>query len=171
MIKICNNTPFETSISIHGECRVSSNNNNISSDLAPAPPIMKWFVEWVYILIYGPRYKNISFCIEPWSEISLNIHSNSNSSITMGFNDVCTPWKKHTPGIYTWNSKDMELSISCEPGEMQLKRQKRGPMVAGDISLYIITESNNGSWKVTQEPITMVQYSPTFNNDYYTKKI
>lgn len=169
MINFENKTPFETSITIHGETRLLINNPLCTKDISSPPPKCKWFSEWIKILYFGPLYKNISFCIEPWCTFQLSITSDMNSSITMGFNDVCTNWKKHVPGIYSWDSKAMNVVISCVPGKFNLSRNRGGPMIARDIPLNIKTESDNESWKVIQVPITMVQFSPTFNDAYYKR--
>ena len=85
----------------------------------------------------------------------------------MGFNDVRTHWTKHSPGIYEWDSNFNELTISCTPGEAKIQQQRRGPAIASDIPLHIKTESENPTWKVTQEPITTIQYTPTLDVNYY----
>ena len=170
MIKFKNNTPFETSISIYGTNRLLTTDISCTKELSSAPSVYNWFTEWIKILHVGPNYKNISFCIEPWSEYDIKIQSSVNSSISMGFNDVYTQWKKHVPGIYEWNSKNIELDIKCIPVHVKLKKNSKGPMIAQDIPLRIVTKSDNKTWKVSQEPITMLQYSPTFNNEYYQKQ-
>lgn len=170
MINITNNTPFSTSITIHGGCRIIGE-VKFNTEIAPAPSFLHWFIEWFLILMYGPMYSSISFTISPWSAYNLNIYSNSESTMTMGFSDCKTQWKKHMPGIYKWDSKGMDLVITCQPGEFSIIRRGRGPMLAGDVPLNIITESSNKSWKVSQKPITTVQYLPSFNYDYYTTNV
>lgn len=164
MINLCNKTPFSISITIHGAFRISDKR---ATEMADAPPLWFWFMEWIYILFYGPLYKTMSFVIKPWDTEKLRMVSNVTSTITMGFSDPNTHWKKHMPGIYKWDSKDMTLNIHCEPGEFQLIRRGRGPMIAGDVPLEIITKSTNPSWEISQKPITLVQYLPKFNYDYY----
>tara|TARA_B100001248_G_C27396956_1_gene466230 strand:+ start:2641 stop:3156 length:516 start_codon:yes stop_codon:yes gene_type:complete len=170
MIKFKNNTPFETSISIYGSNRLLYSELSCTKELTSAPSFVHWFTEWIKILYNGPTYKSITFCIEPWSDYTLKMQSNRTSSLTMGFNDVCTNWKKHVQGIYEWNSKNIELDITCVPNKITLKKHNRGPMIAQDIPLKINIKSDNDSWKVTQKPITTVQYSPTFDYAYYEKK-
>ena len=75
MINFENKTPFETSITIHGETRLLINNPLCTKDISSPPPKCKWFSEWIKILYFGPLYKTISFCIEPWSTFQLSITS------------------------------------------------------------------------------------------------
>lgn len=167
MIKIQNNTPFETNISIYGTNRLITSDVQCTKEISSAPPYCKWFTEWLYILHSGPTYKSISFCIEPWSEYNMKINSNIDSSMSMGFNDTYTSWKKHVPGIYQWDSKNIEMNITCNPSRVTLKKNTRGPLIAEDIPLNVEIATDNDSWKVTQKHVTMVQYSPMFNYNYY----
>ena len=97
----------------------------------------------------------------------MKINSNIDSSMSMGFNDTYTSWKKHVPGIYQWDSKNIEMNITCNPSRVTLKKNTRGPLIAEDIPLNVEIATDNDSWKVTQKHVTMVQYSPMFNYNYY----
>ena len=88
----------------------------------------------------------------------------------MGFNDVRTSWARHNPGIFEWNSKFNDVTISCIPGTAKLKTQRRGPAIASDIPLHIKTESDNSTWKVVEKPITSIQYTPSLDVNYYTRQ-
>jgi hypothetical protein len=167
MIQFNNRTPFEVEIALRGTFRILSSTVSYSSVIDSPPDWGKWAIEWFRILLHGPLNSCMTFLIPPWSECSMNICSDGYSSLTIGFNDVNTVWTRHTPGVYEWDSKDMELSISCKPGSANMRRKKHGPMVAGDIPLNIHMESSNETWEVVEAPITTIQYSPMFDNEYY----
>lgn len=167
MLRLINSTPFETNITLHGNIRLIKSPNDIHCIIDTAPSYSKWFMEWVHILKNGPLYKQISFCIDPWTQYECLLKSDSQTNLTMGFNDVRTQWTRHTPGIFSWDSKFNEVTITCQPGQANIQRQRRGPSVYGDIPLKIITKSENHTWNEVQSPITTVQYSPTFNGNYY----
>lgn len=167
MLRLINSTPFETNITLHGNIRLLKSPNDIHCIIDTAPSYSKWCMEWIHILKYGPLYKQINFCIDPWTTYECILQSDVTTNLTMGFNDVRTQWTRHTPGIFQWDSKFNEVTISCHPGQVHVKKQHRGPSVYGDIPLHIKTESDNYNWKVVEDPITSVQYSPTFNGNYY----
>ena len=167
MLRLINNTPFETTITLHGNIRLLKSPNDIHCVIDSAPAYRKWCTEWLHILKNGPLYKQVDFCIDPWTVYECIFKSESATNLTMGFNDVRTQWTRHTPGIYQWNTKFNEVTITCVPGKPVVQKQRRGPSVYGDLPLYIKTESENTSWRTVENPITTVQYSPTFNVNYY----
>ena len=144
----------------------------LESETINPPPIKNYCTEWIYILTKGPLQKQISLLVEPWSNIEFELSSNITTNCTVGFNDVHTTWSKHSPGIYEWNSKNIDLEVSCNPKMPNLNRgrRSRGPIIASDINLNVNIKSDNSSWKVCEAPITMVRFIPNFNNAYYIKK-
>lgn len=171
MFKIINKTPFETNITLHGKLRIINLPSDSTYILDNSPPFKDYFTEWIMILYKGASYKQINMLAEPWSSVECNIFSSTNTNCTLGFNDIHTTWSKHSPGVYEWNSKNAEITITCNPLMPNLKRgSRRGPVIASDINLNIKTKSENTSWKVCEAPITMVRFTPTFNNAYYKKK-
>ena len=170
MLRLINETPFETSITMHTSLRILKSPNDIHYKLDNLPPWKKWFVEWFYILRDGPLYQQIDYCIDPWTTYELVVKGESKTEITVGFNDVRTQWTRHTPGIYSWDNKFAEVKITCKPGTPQIQRQRRGPSVYGDIPLMINTESDNFSWGELELPITRCKYSPTFDENYYKQR-
>lgn len=172
MLRLINSTPFETNITLHGSLRIKQSPNDIHSKLNNLPPWQKWFTEWFYILKDGPIYKQIDYCIDPWTtyECIISPIDSEMTEIVMGFNDVRTQWTRHTPGIFHWDNKFAEVNITCKPGKPQIQRQRRGPNIYGDIPLQILTESDNLSFLCTELPITRCKYTPSFNENYYTQR-
>ena len=117
MLRLINSTPFETNITLHGSLRIKQSPNDIHIKLNNLPPWQKWFTEWFYILKDGPIYKQIDYCIDPWTtyECITSPIDNEMTEIVMGFNDVRTQWTRHTPGIFHWDNKFAEVNISCKP--------------------------------------------------------
>lgn len=168
MIKIVNNTPLETEITVLGDFRLLKYDpRTLVSTISTAPPLHTWPLECVHILQNGPLVKNISFSVDRWSEYEVDISSSKTVTMTMGFRDSRTVWSKHTPGSYEWDGKSLTVTISCSLKQQSLYRPRKGPIVAQDIPLVIICKTENTSWKVTDEPITMVKYTPVINNDYF----
>tara|TARA_E500000331_G_scaffold277826_1_gene270636 strand:- start:208 stop:738 length:531 start_codon:yes stop_codon:yes gene_type:complete len=172
MIKLNNNTPFETSVTLHGKIRLISPPPEYTSIIDNPPPFKNYFTEWIYILQKGPIQKQVNLLVEPWTNIECNISSDITVNCTLGFNDIHTAWSKHSPGIYEWDSKSIGLEINCNPIMPNLNRNRRtrGPIIASDINLNINVKSDNTSWKVCEAPITTVRFIPNFNHGYYTKK-
>lgn len=168
MIKIVNNTPLEIEISVLGDFRLLKYDPRmLISTISTAPPIHTWPLECFHILRYGPLVKNISFCVDRWSEYEVDISSLKTVGMTMGFRDSRTVWSKHTPGSYEWDGTSLSVTISCSLKQPSLYRPRKGPIVAQDIPLVIVHKTENTSWKVTEEPITMVKYTPLINNEYF----
>ena len=170
MLRINNKTPFETSITLHGSIRVINSPEDITRTLDSSPAFLKYIPEFIQIILHGPSYKQVGFIIDPWTDFNIKLKSDTSTSLTMGFNDVRTNWTQHTPGIYQWNSKFNEISITCVPGTAKLKQQRRGPAIASDIPLHIKTESENPSWTEVEKPITNIQYTPTLDVNYYIRQ-
>lgn len=168
MISFKNNTPFETTITLNNTFRLCGEPDGVT-EISDPPVCKQWFTEWYYILKYSPMFSSYTILIEPWSEFDFNVIKCSETiDVSMGFNDVRTVWKKHVGGIWSWDGNDMECDIACTVGKPSFyKPRSRGPMVAGDIPLRIITKSNNDTWKVRQNPITTIQYTPNLNEEYY----
>jgi hypothetical protein len=170
MFKIINNTPLETNVTLHGSFRIFNIPPESILSIDSAPSWTKYPTEWLYILKNGPLYKQMTYLVEPWTEIETYIISNSDTSCTLGFNDYNTQWAKHTTGVYSWDSKYAEIELICKPKKPNLRRNGRGPVIAQDIDLNIQAKSENSSWKVCDSPITMVRYSPNFNYGYYQRR-
>ena len=170
MLRLINETPFETNITLHGRIRLKVHPPHITKQLDQSPPLREYCTEWIHILKNGPLYQQVDYCIDPWTSYEILMSGKGVTSLTMGFNDVRTAWTRHTPGVYEWDSNFNEVTITCQPGKHKVTRQRRGPAIFGDIPLHIITKSENPSWKVVDEPITTVQYSPNFNENYYKEE-
>jgi hypothetical protein len=170
MLNITNNTPFVSEITTLGEFRIlSCNPLTLTSEINHPPPWKDWFSEWLHVLINGPLYKSMSFCVDRWSQYTLTMASTSTATMTMGFADARTIWSRHAPGVFEWDGSDLELTIACHPGNANLTKPRYGPAVATDIRLSMVLESENPTWKVLDAPITTVQYNPSFNHAYYKK--
>ena len=168
MFKIINKTPLETSVVLHGNFRVTTSPPDAILTVDSAPPLKSWLTEWFKILSSGPIYKQMSYFVEPWTEVETIISSPTSTSCTLGFNDCHTQWTRHTNGIYSWDSKFAEIEIVSNPLKPSLGRNgRRGPMIAQDINLNVQAKSENSSWKVSESPITKCRYSPNFNYAYY----
>ena len=168
MIKIVNNTPLEIEITILGEFRLLKYDpRTLVSNIGTAPSLHTWPLEFIYILQNGPLIENISFGVDRWSEYEVGIYSSKTMSMNMGFKDSRTVWSKHTPGNYEWDGKSLTVTISCSLKQQTLYRPRKGPIVAQDIPLAIVCKTENTSWKVTDEPITMVKYTPLLSNEYF----
>lgn len=167
MLRLLNETPFETNITLHGRVRLIISPLHLAKKLDSAPSFKEYFTEWIHILKSGPLYQQVDFCIDPWCSHEIVMSGIGITSLTMGFNDIRTAWTRHTPGVYDWDSGFNEVTITCQPGKSNVKKQRRGPAIFGDIPLHILTKSENPSWQVIDEPITTVQYSPQFNENYY----
>jgi len=167
MLRLNNRTPFDAEITVRGTFRISNSSMPYTSVIAAPPSWTRWLLEWISILVHGPMNDAMTFVIPAWSESLATIRSDDYSSLTVGFSDVNTTWTRHLPGVYEWNSQALDLCISCKPGTASMKKSRRGPVVAGDIPLNIQMESSNETWEVLEAPITMIKYSPVFNNGYY----
>jgi len=168
MIKIVNNTPLEIEITCLGEFRLLKYEpRTLTSSISAAPPVYTWPLECINILRHGPLMKNVSFCVDRWSEYEVDISSSQPVSMTMGFRDSHTVWSRHTPGSYEWDGTSLIVTITCSLKQQTLYRPRKGPIVAADIPLAILCKSENTTWKVVDEPITMVKYTPLIKNEYF----
>ena len=171
MFIINNQTPFNVSVSIIGKCRLFPAVGETSDTVVDnIPYFSQWPIEWINILMYGPIYKNISFTILPWDTVTHYINSCCPPTITFGFSDKSTVWAKHSPGTYECSSCNVEVTVTCNPGQPIIKRQRNGPSTAHPIPLNIKMESTDSTWNEVVAPITTVQYTPTFNHAYYKKR-
>ena len=119
MLRLINETPFETNITLHGRIRLKVHPQHITKQLDQSPPIKEYLTEWIHILKNGPLYQQVDYCIDPWNSYEILMNGKGVTSLTMGFNDVLKDETENQhlgisiKSLRTWIClNDLEISVN-----------------------------------------------------------